>query len=302
MGRLSLAIVGFGNLGRACARAILKDEQIDLAGIVRRAEYISEALPTALKKIPIVSHISELPHVDGALICVPTELVFGVAHDLLQHGIPIVECATLHGNAFQDHKREIDRIANNHHVTAIVGAGWDPGVLSLFRDLFALVTPKGYTEISRRSATSLHHTTVASAVPGVKEALATEQPTSDGKVQRYVYVQLEPGADFDKVESAILSDPLFLAEETLVFPVDDIAMLEDEGNGVLLERKGEAAGLAHQLFLLEGRYSESALAAETMVAAAKALPMRSKRAYGLFDLPLGMLWGERRTWAELEWL
>ena len=27
MGRLSLAIVGFGNLGRACARAILKDEQ-----------------------------------------------------------------------------------------------------------------------------------------------------------------------------------------------------------------------------------------------------------------------------------
>ena len=38
------------------------------------------------------------------------------------------------------------------------------------------------------------------------------------------------------VIDAIRADPLFLGDETLVFPVASIAALEPEGRGVLLER------------------------------------------------------------------
>ena len=91
-------------------------------------------------------------------------------------------------------------------------------------------------------------------------------------------------------------------EEMLVFPVESVAALEDEGHGVFMERRGAAAGCGHQLFLLEARFSKLALTAEVMLAAARALPGCKARAYGLFDLPLGRLWGELRDRAEKEWI
>ena len=297
---LRMAIIGFGKLGKACAQAIQMDDQADLVGIVRHNP--GRPLAPPFNDIPIVTHISGLALVDAALICVPTESVAGVAHDLLQHGIPIVECASLHGDAFEKHFQEINRIASHHKVAAVVGAGWDPGVLSIFRSLFALLTPKGHTKITRRPGLNLHHTTVARAIPGIREALVTELRTSAGKTQRYVYVELEKGVELEQVEQAICSDPLYLNEETLVIPVDSVATLEEEGHGLLMERRGVAGCSAHQLLLLETRHSESALAAAVMIATARMLSSHGKGAYSLFELPLGTLWGSLKEEARKEWI
>lgn len=298
---LRLAIIGFGKLGRVCAEAIQHDETLMLAGIVRRAECCAEFLPVSLGETPVVDHISGLSQVDAALLCLPAEMIVGAAHDLLQQGIPIIECATLHGEAFIEHKNAIDRLAIRHKVSAIVGAGWDPGALSLFRNLFALFCPHGHTEITRRPGLNLHHSSIAGSVAGVKEAMATELRTNDGIRQNYLYVELEEGADSNQVEQALRSDPLFVGEETLVFVVDSIAGMEDTGHGVLLERRGSAAGAEHQLFLLEARFSEYALSAQVMLTAAKAINHRGKRAYSLFDIPLVALWGDLKELAEKEW-
>lgn len=299
---LHLAVVGFGKLGRACIRAINEDEQSVLAGVVRRREHLAQKLPAGFEHIPVAGHITELEHVDVALVCVPGESVMGVAHDLLQGGTPLVECAKLHGKPFQAHKNELDRLATRYKIAAIAGAGWDPGMLSVLRNLFALLTPKGHTDITHRPGINLHHTTLAQAIPGVKGALSTELNTSGGRRQHYVYVELEESASLDTVESAIRSDPLFLDEEMFVFPVDSVARLEEEGHGVLLERRGSAGSVEHQLFLLEGRFSERTLAAHVMLAAARSISTRGHRAYSLFDLPLGSLWGKLRELAEQEWI
>lgn len=289
---LHLAVVGFGKLGRACIRAINEDEQSVLAGVVRQRGFVGQKLPAGFENIPVAEHITELDHVDAALICVPNEAVLGIAHDLLQGGIPVVECATLHGKSFHEHKNELDRYATRYKVPIIVGAGWDPGMLSVFRDLFALLIPKGHTDITHSPGINLHHTTLAQAIPGVKSALSTECYAVGGQRQHYVYVELEEGASLDTVERAIRSDPLFLDEETFVFPVESVAMLEEEGHGVLLERRGTAGPAEHQLFLLEGRFSERVLAAQVMLAAARSLSTQGHHAYSLFDLPLGGLWGK----------
>jgi diaminopimelate dehydrogenase len=298
---LQLAVIGFGRLGRACTAAISDDDQLALAGIVRRPESLTGPLPSHFSKFPVVSHARELARVDAALICVPTREVLATARDLLQHRTPIVECTELHDTAFREHRDELDRIASHHKVSAIVGAGWNPGALSLFRALFALLTPRGHTRTSWRTGANLHHTGAACAVPGVREALTSELRSGDGRVQRYVYVELEKGADPARVEAAIRSDPLFLDEETLVFPVEDIRVLE-EGHGVLLERCGSAATTDHQMLLLEARYSETALAAAVMTAAARAIRTCKHGASSLFDLPLGSLWGDLKEKVQLEWL
>lgn len=294
-----VAIVGFGKLGRSCARAILADEELALAGIVRRADSVREPLAEPFARTPCVNHIRELTEVEAALVCVPPPCSLAAVRDALQARIGVVECAVLHGDAFVHYEEEIHRVAARRKVPAIVGAGWDPGALSLFRGLFALLCPKGHTRITRRSGVNLHHTTVARAVPGVRAALATETRDRDGKAQRYVYVELEPGADSPSVERAIRNDPLYAGEETQVFPVPDIGRLEAE-SGVLLERQGSAA--PHAQLLLEARFAEPALSAAVMLAAAHALAHCEPRAYNLFELPLDLLWRSRRLEMVHEWL
>jgi diaminopimelate dehydrogenase len=302
MKRRRVAIVGFGKLGKACAYALQQDEGLVPAGIVRRPESLKEKLPAAFGNIPVVAHVSELQAVDAALVCVPAEHVAGVAHDLMQRKIPIVECAVFHDEAWRHHKDDLDRIAKRYRVPAVVGAGWDPGAMSLLRSLFALLIPKGATEMTHRPGVALHHTTLAETVAGVKGALATERRTAGGSRQRYVYVELEDGAEFSPVADAIRNDPLFLGEETMIFQVDSVAALEEEGHGVVLERHGSTGETGHQSLLLEARFAESALSAQIMLAGARASAACNPGACSLFDLSPGLLWGEWRIQAERDWL
>ena len=298
MKKIRLAIIGWGKLGRKCVEAIVDDPATDLAGVVRRPE----SAPAVGLKAPAVTHISELNQVDAALICVPVDDVMGIAKGLLQGRIPVVECARLHGDAFLEHKSEIHRAALHHRVPAVVGAGCDPGALSLFRSQFALLAPRGHTKIRLHTGASLHHTLAASGIKGVKKALATEHRSGEGALQRYVYVELEPSADAAEVADALVNDPLFLDEETLVFPVPSIAALEETDRGVWLERRATAGEASHASMLLEARYDEAGLAARMMLAAARALPFLQPGAYSLLDLPSGALWGEQRPAAEKEWM
>ena len=298
MRKKRLAIVGLGNLGRKCVEAISSDQMTELAGVVRRPE----SAPASWLRAPAVTHVSELVEVDAALVCVPLDTALGTATALLQGRIPVVECARLHGEAFLAHKSEIHRVALHHKTPAVVGAGCDPGVLSLFRSQFALLSPRGHTDTTLHTGASLHHTLAASNVKGVKKALATELQSHEGTVQRYVYVELEASADPAAVEDALVNDPLFLDEETLVFPVPSVDALEETDRGILLERHAAAGEPGHGSFLLEARYDEAGLAARMMVAAAHALPSLHAGAHTLLDLPPGTLWGEQRPAAEKEWM
>jgi diaminopimelate dehydrogenase len=298
MKKTRLAIIGLGNVGRKCVEAIMSDPTTVLAGVVRRID----SAPAPWLKAPAVTHISELNEVDAALICVPADEVMGIAQGLLQGRTPIVECARLHGEAFLEHKSEIHRAALRHKVPAVVGAGCDPGALSLFRSQFALLAPRGHTETSLHAGTSLHHTLAAAGIQGVRQALATECTPAGGALQRYVYVELEPSADAAAVEDAIVNDPLFLDERTQVFAVPSIAALEETNHGVTLERRAAPGEAGHASWLLEARYDEAGLAARMMLAAARALPLLKTGAYSLLDLPPGALWGEQRPVAEKEWI
>ncbi|MHB0974232.1 MAG: diaminopimelate dehydrogenase [Thiobacillus sp.] len=298
MKKRRLAIIGLGKLGRKCAETLLADPDTELAGVVRRPG----SAPASWLKAPAVTHVSELNAVDAALVCVPVDAVLGVAQGLLQSRIPVVECARLHAEAFIGHKSEIHRAALRHKMPAVVGAGCDPGALSLFRSQFALLLPGGHTESSLHTGTSLHHSLAAAGIRGVKQALATELTSHEGAPQRYVYVELEPSADATEVADAIANDPLFLDAETRVFAVPSVAALEETNRGIVLARRAAAGEASHGSFLLEARYDEAGLAARMMLAAARALPSLQAGAYSLLDLPPAALWGQQHPAAEKAWI
>ncbi len=279
MRRIRLAVVGFGRLGRACIEAAREAADLEVIGIVRRPEVAGEPLPKPYGHLKAAGHIADLGPVDCALVCVPAAVVLPVALDLLGHGVPIVECAAVDEATLRHNQKALQVVAKERHVAAILGAGWSPGALSLLQNLFELLIPKGQSEITHRPGASLHHSTAAAAVPGVRHALCAELRGAEGGLQRYIYVELEQGADIDKIEAAIAADPLFLGEETRVFAVASVAELEQEGHGVVLSRLGTTGGGIHDSLLLEGRFDIHAFSARIMLDAARRLPGRKYGAH-----------------------
>ena len=271
MKRTRLAVVGFGRLGRACAETILGDATLELVGVVRRPEAALQALDKPFSTVKAVGHITDLGPLDGALVCVPTEAVAGVARELLQHKVPIVECAAVDEATLQRNQEALHAMALDRHVAAILGAGWAPGALTVFQNLFRLLIPKGETEITYRPGVSLHHSAAAREVAGVRDALCAELRGESGRLQRYVYVELEQGTEVAEVSEALAADPLFLGEETQVFPVESVASLEQEGHGIVMARRGTTGRGIHDSLLLEGRFDVHAFSARIMVDAAKGL-------------------------------
>lgn len=285
MKKIQVAVIGPGRLGKACADALIGDADLVLAGIVRRAGSIA-VIPERLRRAPVVEHVRDLPAVHVALVCVPPDRATGIARELLQARIPVVECARLEGAAREAHYADIDAAAHHFRVPAVVGAGWDPGMLPLFNKAFATLIPRGHESFHRHPGVSLHHSAAVAHVRGVKEALAGEMRSVEGQPQRYVYVEIEKGANLEQVRAAIAGDPLFAGEETQVFQVDSMAGLEaEEGEGVVLERRSAPASGVHESLLLEARFELGAFAARVMLDGARRI---TSLPHGAHRYALGM--------------
>jgi len=271
MGRQRLAVVGFGNLGRACMQAIRDGPDVELAGVVRRAAS-ADRLPAPFAAVPVATHVRDLGRVDAVLLCVPPTDASGAARQILQLRIPLVECAVLEAPAAKRHYETIAGAARHHHVSAVAGAGWNPGLLPLLQRAFEMLIPKGVTSVTTRPAVSLHHTEAVMNINGVVDALTTEMRDAEGRLTRYVYAELARAVDPTRVQAELDADPLFAGERTLLFPVASIARLEHEGHGVLLERRGTAGPGAHQNILFEARFDVAAFAARVMLDAVRQLP------------------------------
>ncbi|MEW6707622.1 MAG: oxidoreductase [Pseudomonadota bacterium] len=271
--RLRLAVVGWGRLGQACAAAIHEAGDLALAGIVRRADAPAGVLPGWLREVACVSHVRDLGALDGVLLCVPAQAAAGAAEELLQARVPLVECAHFDEPAMLGrHHEQIAHHAERFRATAVVGAGWNAGVVPQLQRLFELLIPKGQSRTLDHVAAGLHHTAAAEGVPGVRGALSAEWPDAAGAMHRYVYVQLAEGADAERIRERITADPLYAGEPTEVLPLPDLPALAHESSGLLLERLASGAGGPHASLLLEARLDAHDFSARLMLDAARALP------------------------------
>lgn len=243
-----------------------------MAGIVRRTDSSGE-LPAGLRRHAVVTHVRDLPLVEAALVCVPAQQVAGVARELLQARIPVVECAALEGRELEMHQAGFDEMCRRYRATAVVGAGWNPGLLTLMQQAFRTLIPRGDELLHRHPGVALHHSAAAEQLPGVEEALEGDVHGPDGLPQRYVYLRLQRGADFERVRAAILADPLHAAEATQVFQLDSLEALESgNGQGLALERRATAASGSHASLVFEVRGEPADFAARVMLDAARRLP------------------------------
>ena len=286
MEKVKVAIVGYGNIGRCALEALESAPDMECVGIVRR-----QVSPIGDYKV--VSDIRELGKVDVAILATPTRKVEEFAKDVLSLGINTVDSFDIH-TQIPDLRRSLDAVAKANNAVSVISAGWDPGSDSVVRTLMESLAPKGITYTNFGPGRSMGHSVAVKAIDGVKDALSITIPVGTGIHRRMVYVELEDGADFGKVEAAIKADPYFVNDETHVQQVACVDDLNDVGHGVNLVRKG-VSGITHnQLFEFNMKINNPALTAQVMVNMARASLRQAPGAYTMIEIPvIDMLPGER---------
>ncbi len=293
MNKLKVAVISYGNIGKYTVEALHEAPDMELAGVVRRAESVG-ATPAELANVKVVSNVDELGKVDVAILCSPTRSIPEVAKSLVEKGICTVDSFDIHGQALWDLRQMLDVETKKHNVASIISAGWDPGSDSVIRTLLLSLAPKGITHTNFGPGMSMGHTVAAKSKKGVKKALSMTIPTGNSIHRRMVYVELEQGASLTEVETAIKSDDYFKKDETLIKQVENLDELLDMGHATHIERKGVSGRTQNQLFEFRMRINTPALTAQVLVSCARAVVKQRPGCYTMPEVaPMDMLPGDR---------
>ena len=226
--QIRVAIAGHGNLGRGVEAALSKNPDMRLVGIYTRRP---AAQLTPRDEATPVYGMAVLPeHADRIDVLI---LCGGSKEDLPQQG---PELAALFNtvDSFDTHARipeyfdAVDAPARANNRTALISAGWDPGMFSINRIVGEALLPDGATYTFWGDGLSQGHSDAVRRVPGVAGAVQYTRPLKDAvdrvrsasrptlttreKHWRECFVVLEDGADAEKVRAAIVTMPHYFDE------------------------------------------------------------------------------------------
>lgn len=280
MDKIKVALVGLGNVGRFVIDAVEAAPDMELVGIVRRNPSTSGGL-----KYKVVSDIDSLDKVDVAVLATPSRKVRENALKYLSKGINTVDSFDIH-TEICDLRASLGEAAIGGGAVSIISAGWDPGSDSIVRALLKALAPQGVSYTNFGPGRSMGHSVAAKAVPGVKEALSMTIPEGKGVHSRRVYVELEEGADFDRVAAAIKADPYFVNDVTTVESVPSVEKINSLMHGVDLIRSGVSGKTGGQEFEFRMRINNPALTAQVLVCSARAAMRQRPGCYTLVEVPV----------------
>ncbi len=280
--KTKVAIIGYGNIGRAVEQALQVADDMELVGIYHHNDDMNAV------------------QADVAVLCTPTREVPAFAEKLLARGICTVDSFDIHTQIVELRRRLMPQ-AKEHKAVSIIAAGWDPGSDSMVRALLQTIAPKGLTYTNFGPGRSMGHTVAAKAIAGVKDALSMTIPLGSGVHRRMVYVVLEDGADFATVEKNLLADDYFAHDETHVVQVNSIDELNNVAHGVNLVRSGVSGTTHNQRFEFNMEINNPALTGQVLVACARAAHrLTAEQRYGTYTMieiaPVYMLPGDDEMW------
>ncbi len=222
---MKIAVVGYGNLGKAIAKRQKMDSNFELVGIFSRRKTESSFAP--------VYHADEIYNFKDKVDCLL--LAGGSSKDLpnisplLAKDFNIVDSFDIHAK-IKAHYFKVNESAMWGNLAAIISCGWDPGLFSLFRHLsMAFLSEANISSFWGRGV-SQGHSEAIRRIEGVRYAIEYTAPkeeavknaflgiNSDAKIShvRECYVVSESGLEME-IEEKIKNMPeYFLGYETIV--------------------------------------------------------------------------------------
>jgi len=223
---MKIAIYGYGNLGKGVECAVSHHTDAELVAVFSRRD--PSTVKTAGAPVYSVDSILDFKDkIDVLIIC------GGSATDLpemtpeLAKSFNVIDSFDTHAR-IPEHFKRVDEAAKESCHTALISAGWDPGLFSIARVYSEAVLPSGQDYTFWGRGISQGHSDAIRRIDGVVDARqytvpvpeaigavrsgSTPELTTGEKHKRECYVVAEEGADLARIEREIKTMPNYFAD------------------------------------------------------------------------------------------
>ena len=225
---INIGIVGYGNLARGVESAIRQNPDMCLKAVFTRRDPGKLAIRTPGVPVAAVAEAEQwADKIDVMILCGGSATDLPEMTPAFAKMFNVVDSFDTHAKIPQ-HFAAVNAAATEAGHTAIISAGWDPGLFSVNRLYASAVLPQGRDYTFWGTGVSQGHSDAVRRIPGVidcrqytipvPEAMdrvrAGENPelTTREKHTRCCYVVAEEGADLAKIEETIKTMPNYFAD------------------------------------------------------------------------------------------
>ena len=307
---MKIGIYGYGNLGRGVELAVRQNPDMELFGVFTRRDPKTVKTLTGAAVYAAKDAEDYAGLIDVMIICGGSASDLPEMTPMLAKHFNVVDSFDTHARV-PEHFENVDKAALMHAHTAIISAGWDPGLFSLARLYMNLVLPDGKDYTFWGRGVSQGHSDASRRIPGVKDARQYTVPVEDAlkrvrsgetpelttreKHTRECYVVAEDGADKALIEKQIKEMPNYFADyNTTVTFITEEEMKRDHAelpHGGQVIRSGSTGDGKHKHVMEFSLKLDSnpEFTASVLAACARAVVrMNSRGIFGcktLFDVP-----------------
>lgn len=225
---MNVGILGYGNLGRGIECAIRQNADMELKAVFTRRDPSTVKILT--EGVPVYRAEDAAAHkdeIDVLIIC------GGSATDLPKQTpeyakyFNVIDSFDTHAN-IPVHFANVDKAAKESGHTALISAGWDPGMFSISRLYANCILPEGNDYTFWGKGVSQGHSDAIRRVNGVKDGKQYTIPvpsaleavrngenpelTTRQKHTRECFVVAEEGADLAQIEKDIKTMPNYFSD------------------------------------------------------------------------------------------
>lgn len=225
---MNIGILGYGNLGRGIECAVRQNADMELKAVFTRRD--PKTVKILTEGVQVYSTDDVLAHkdeIDVLIIC------GGSATDLPKQTpeyakyFNVIDSFDTHAN-IPTHFANVDKSAKESGHTALISAGWDPGMFSLNRLYANCILPEGNDYTFWGKGVSQGHSDAIRRVKGVKDGKQYTIPvpsaleavrngenpelTTRQKHTRECFVVPEEGADLAQIENDIKTMPNYFSD------------------------------------------------------------------------------------------
>lgn len=225
---IKIGIMGYGNLGRGIECAIRQNPDMELKAVfTRREPRTVQILTDNVPIYPAADAFKYKSDIDVLILC------GGSATDLPEQTkeyakyFNVVDSFDTHAN-IPEHFDQVNKSAEENGTTAIISAGWDPGMFSLNRLYANAILPDGYDYTFWGKGVSQGHSDAIRRVDGVADGRQYTIPSEKAlfavrngenpqlsvrdKHTRECFVVPKDNADLDKITEDIKTMPNYFSD------------------------------------------------------------------------------------------
>ena len=306
---IKIGICGYGNLGKAIEKEIIKSNDMELVAIFTRRN------PESLK-IASNTQVESVSNLENWKDKIDVMIMCGGSSTDLPKQVPEMAKYFNTVDSFDTHAKIpeffdlVDKISKENNHISTISVGWDPGMFSVMRLYANSILPKGSTYTFWGKGVSQGHSDAIRRIEGVKDARQYTIPieeavnqvrngetpvfTTREKHKRVCFVVAEDGADKNRIENEIKTMPNYFDEyDTTVHFISEDELKKNHStlpHGGFVIHSGETGeGNKHIIEYSLKLDSNPEFTGSVLIAVARATYRMSKEglkgAKTIFDIP-----------------